>query len=252
MLYSLRTTFFAVFAVFCCANTLPSDVAHKRVSAKEAPSIESSEALEVQIKRANKSEKGVPGWGVAAASISTGIGSSLLASFLFWWFFYRKKPKIEISSQIAKQTDDPGSTFYIIKLVNKTSSDIINVKFDLSLAKLAHHSPEAETNIYVLDALRIGRKTPTSELMSINRYDKHDKKASYAIQLAVPLQSDDDSGDLSVTLESLLQEQFTHLIFRVYATHSVSGFSRITQRIYEIHHIKEGRFKPGATVDMTN
>jgi hypothetical protein len=68
-------------------------------------------------------------------SIIVGIVSGFIASYLFLMYFLkRKKPKIEISKHISKQ-QFRGETNYFFKFVNKTKSEIYDVRVEATFYK---------------------------------------------------------------------------------------------------------------------
>lgn len=69
------------------------------------------------------------------ASLAAGVISGVLASYLFLvCFMKRKRPKIVISDYISKEEID-GETNYLFKFVNKTKSEIFDVRIEPTFYK---------------------------------------------------------------------------------------------------------------------
>lgn len=170
------------------------------------------------------------------AAIILGVLSSLVASIIFLLFLTRLRPKIEISDQISKSVSSSGKTIYRIKIINRTRVPIINVK-----AQLHRMIPNTVPGgiIYISKEITFQRH----EIMELSKFDKKDKTASYAYRFR--------SYDV---LEDLWQDDTqAYLRFRIYATHSVSGFSRVFRKDYftKRNTIITGEFDFGASMKVS-
>lgn len=171
-------------------------------------------------------------------SVITGVCSAivtgLISSAMFWYWLYRKKPKILISQNIAKFPYD-GDELYAIKIVNKTSDDLINVKFELLVATTIGTSSTTDRadRIHIipkikLEEIQIGRNNPIREMMIIEKFSRDDHEAKYAQQIVT-----------KINIEDLCHDNNQFLSFRIIATHASSGFSKNFERRYD--HPLNGR-----------
>jgi hypothetical protein len=164
-----------------------------------------------------------------------GILSSGLASLVFWYLFYNIKPKIEISEHIAYSTlsNDPAKNKHVIKFINKSKTDLTNVKLELK-RMLAQNSLKG--NVYAFESLRL----KTCEISIVDKFDKKDKDSKYAIQVVV-----DDN------LNQIWKPSSETLIFSVIATHSVSGSTKLFEMEFKHQtNLKKGTFVTGNTFEI--
>ena len=165
-------------------------------------------------------------------AVLIGILSSIIASILFLWFLTKIRPQLEISDQIAKERSLEGKTIYKIKVINKTSHPIINIKAQLLLV-----TPTVVPGGILMETKKIPLKK--SEVMYIEKFDRSDEEAKYAFRF--------------VTYEDIenIWENNKELLFRIMATHSVSGFTKVFEKkYYNKKSIKEGEFKIGEEMDI--
>ena len=166
--------------------------------------------------------------------ILTGVLSSLVASSLFLFILLRLRPKIEISPYIAVQERKKG-TAYIIKIINKTQREIIDIQSELVVA----------TPINVMDGTittikRLKLETPNSFYM--NKYDKKDRNAEYAGRYLTYEDIDLKWPDDSVS----------YLQFRILAKDSLSGFSNYFHHSFYVKEncLIKGSHKFGDNLDI--
>jgi hypothetical protein len=214
-------------------------------------------------------------------AVTTGIASSLAASFLFWFVLYRKKPVVEVSSQILKVLDHEGNPkHYLIKVVNHTKADITNVKYELILEKISSRNEmEIDTSGRLEKILsRIKNETPRlqkkstitifktplklglhgdrKELMAIEKYIHPIKdvngEALYAQLFAIVPQHQPGSKSLDELLaDNNLDRPYKYLVFNLYAEHSTSGFGQFFSKKYSQSDIHDGkRFKWGKSTEI--
>ncbi|NOX37708.1 MAG: hypothetical protein GXO78_09245 [Calditrichaeota bacterium] len=167
-------------------------------------------------------------------AILIGIFSSLIASFTFIFFLARLRPRIEISSKIAKRIGENQNPEYRIKIINRTPRSIINIKAQLHLM-----APVSTPGGIIMTSKEI--KLKRDEIMEISRFNKKDPLAGYAFRF--------------VTFENIdeIWQDDTHffLRFRIHATDSFSGFSRVFVKDYHKKRssIKEGEFEFGNSLN---
>jgi hypothetical protein len=169
-------------------------------------------------------------------AIIIGVLSSLIASIVFLLFLTRLRPRILISDQIAKSTSDSGKKIYRIKVVNETKVPIINVKAQLHLM-----NPNMAPGGIIFISKEISFQR--SEMLEIAAFDSKDKAAEYAYRF----RSYEDIDNL------WSDDAHSYLRFRIYATHSISGFSRVFRKDYHTKRntIIEGDFAFGTSTAIS-
>jgi hypothetical protein len=169
------------------------------------------------------------------ASILLGAISSLIASVVFLLFLTRVRPRIIISECIAKGTSANGKAIYRIKVINRTRVPIINVK-----AQLHFMRPTVAPGgiIYISKEIKLQR----SEIMELSEFNLKDNTAAYAYRFR-------SYEDLD---ESWNDDKQSYLRFRLYATHSISGFSRVFRKDFHTkrNSIVDGDFAFGNSVEV--
>ncbi len=168
-------------------------------------------------------------------SILIGVLSSLVASIVFLLFLTRLRPKIEISNQVARTVTSTGKTIYRIKIINKSRVPIMNIR-----AQLHVMTPTTVPSgiIYVSKDISFQQ----SAVMELSKLDKQDKTAAYAYRFRTYDSLDDLWNN----------DSQSYLRFRVQATHSVSGFSKVFRKDYytKRNSIVDGEFDFGNSVNI--
>ena len=142
-------------------------------------------------------------------SLIIGILSGIVASYLFLMYFLgRKKPIIEISEHISK-VQFKGETNYFFKFVNKTDSEIFDVRVEATFFK-----PVGDLNGTNLHGTDITLKD--SFFMYIPKNTKEDQHNLHCMRLR--------------TVENL-EEKWTDpsskIRLTIIARHSLSGFNKV-------------------------
>ena len=159
-----------------------------------------------------------------------GVISGFIASMLFVLFLYRLRPKILISSEIAKELQSNGQFFYTFKIVNETPYPVIDFKLELIIL--------TPTN------LPNGTGSHAKIISSLERFELESGKNP----------SPDFDNELFFTfpaaLEDVWDDTSQQLLLVVIAKHSLSQFSRVTkQRFFRRDaSIKVGRFPTGESL----
>ncbi|MGA2824360.1 MAG: hypothetical protein ABSE72_12640 [Bacteroidales bacterium] len=148
-------------------------------------------------------------------SVVIGVLSSLVASLIFLFYLTRVRPKIEISDQVARTISASGKTIYRIKVINKSRVPIINIKTQLHVMR---PTTVPAGIIYISKDITFQQ----SEIMELSKFDTQDKTAAYAYRF----RSYDALDDL------WSEDSQSYLRFRIRATHSVSGFTRVFRKDY--------------------
>jgi hypothetical protein len=143
-------------------------------------------------------------------SIIIGIMSSLAASLLFLLFLSRLKPRIVISSQIAKEKISENKIVYKIKVINKGVRSIINIKARLHLMILKVVSGGVMVRSIEIPLIR-------TDPLEIPGFDPKDVQASYAFRFRTYEDLDAIWNDDSTS----------YLRFRILAMDSLSGFGKV-------------------------
>jgi len=155
----------------------------------------------------------------------------IIASAIFYYFLLRLKPRIEISSKIAKGLSTIDNTvIYRIKIINYTKVPIIEIKAHLHIFK---NYQTSTGEIWKSQAIKLRRDDP----LVILKYDKKDKDAKYAYRFLTYEDVDTMWSDNTKA----------YLKFRLICKHSVSGFTGFFEQDYRIKRksIKMGDFSKG-------
>ena len=151
--------------------------------------------------------------------VSTIIGvlSGIIASLVFFHLLTRIRPKLQISDKIAKKKSSGTSEVaYKIKVINKTHHPIINVKAQLHLV-----TPVVVPGGILLKTREIPLKR--NEILCIEKFDSNDEQAKYAFRF-VTYENIDDIWK---------EDEKSFLRFRVIATDSFSGFTKVFVKDYQ-------------------
>jgi len=168
-------------------------------------------------------------------SIIIGVLSSLTASFVFLLCLSRLRPKILISSQIAKGKTSQGETVYRIKVINKSKRTIINVKANLHLM-----TPKVVPGGLIVNAkmIQLKREDP----MQIAMFNLKDKEASYAFRFQT-------YEDIETIWEN---DASSYLRFRIFAMDSLSSLGKVFRQDYHTkrNSIIDGEFEFGNSLEI--
>ena len=164
-------------------------------------------------------------------AIFVGIFSSLIASVFFYLLLYRTRPKIEISDKIAKT---PSGKSYVIKVINKSKRDAIDIKAELLLMKSVNVSNGI---IWRRKKIPLNREY----LFVLNKFSNNDQETNYAFRFTT-----------NEDIEKLWNDENQYLFFQVYAKDELSGFGKVFSKKYYRKNsaIKKGRFKLGDTFEI--
>ena len=168
--------------------------------------------------------------------IWTYIISPLGASFVFVYLMYRQRPKLELSTQIAKTTIG-DNTVYAFKVINAGRRDANSVMAELFL--IQPHVVEGGTgyNIMELDLVR-------NNLFQMRPLKKVGDRFGAVFEF--------------ITTEDLEAEwsgfQNSYLLFRVSAQDSISQFTKVFTAEFESPEeaVVVGRFAKGARMEITS
>ena len=166
-------------------------------------------------------------------TILLGIISSYIASYFFLLFFIKsKKPKIIISNHISK-VEFKGETNYLFKFVNKTKSEIFDIKVEPKFYK-----PFGDTK---------GKNLNGKDIQLEDNFFMH-----------IPQQKEDDKFNLHAmrvrTLKELDTEWTDEASFiglTIIAKHSLSGLSKVFYKEFNtVDCITEKKFASGDDLNV--
>jgi len=169
-------------------------------------------------------------------AISIGVLSSLIASLVFLLFLTKIRPDVIISDKISKSIDSAtGELSYKIKIINKTSRSIINIRPQLLLISLIAMPGGMIEHTKIISV-------KYNHIMEISKFDLQDKNAEYAWRLITTENIDDLWED----------DAHSFLRLKIFATDSFSGFGKIFHRDYHIKKscIEEGNFEFGNSIKI--
>jgi hypothetical protein len=122
-----------------------------------------------------------------------------------------------------------GSIYYQIKLINRTRFDIVRIR-----AELLHTQevmiPGSNASIPLFHTKPVPLKR--AEILRIGRFNSRDKGAQFAFRFVA----------YDIEVNAKINDRF---LFRVYAEHAISGYSRVEQGHYSMNLIRDGDFEGG-------
>ena len=170
------------------------------------------------------------------ASLVTGLVSSICASIVFVFLMYTLRPKLKLSSKIAK-TSFEGKTVYAFKVANMGTRDAYSINAELFI--IQPHPVEGGIGYNIIELPLVRRK-----LFHIRPLAKIGDKFGGVFEF--------------ITIEDLDAEwrkfENSYLLFRVYAQDSISMFSRVFTAEFDAPEaaIVAGRFAKGASMKIAH
>jgi hypothetical protein len=168
-------------------------------------------------------------------SIAIGVVSSVVSSIVFLLALSSFRPNLEVSPIISRTTDREGNKCYTIKVVNKGSRSVLNVKAKLRLQT----SQSVPGGLIVRNR---GIELRASEVFEIKKFNKKDFAAEYAHRFLSYEDIDDIWQD----------ENNSYLSFRIYATDSLSNFGKVFGQEYHTKRVSliDGSFEFGNSMKI--
>ena len=170
--------------------------------------------------------------------LATGALGSLVASGVFLAFLRAIQPRITICPLIARsEFRESGRGSHSIKVINRSWFQLIDVDARLDLVCRHASPPKGEP---LLTVTNIPLVTPHLFNLAPLRPRWLDSEAKYAARFAV-------RGNLEGHLpeEEASGEPKDFLLFRIAATHSLSGFRRVVDQTFMLGAIQAGAFHFG-------
>lgn len=161
-------------------------------------------------------------------SIVTGIISGVISSVFIYYFLFCIKPKVDIAAKVAANIENNGQALIRIKVVNKTHTNLAEVKYTL------HKCHRYSDGIVHIDQV----KSLKEPIPFIPRYSNDDQNASYAVRYTFALDP------------NILTSDDDYLLFSFYAKHSVSGSAIFIQREYRSGDIWRGAYQTRESTDI--
>ena len=145
--------------------------------------------------------------------IATGVISSFVAAVVFLVFLRAIRPKIVICDCIAQsEFREDGRGSHSIKVINKSLFSLIGVDLRLDLIRTHTAPPEGRPLLTVSNIPLL-----TEHLFDIPGYRPWDAEAKYSVRFAV----------LGELFQQWPDDPNNYLLFRLAATHSLSGFRKV-------------------------
>jgi len=165
----------------------------------------------------------------------TGFVSALCASAVFVLLMYRQRPKLQLSTKIAKTTID-GQTFYALKVINTGRRDAISIVAELVLIQQTVVEGGIGYNVIELDLVR-------NKLFHLRPLSKVGDKFGAVFEFLT-------TEDLETEWENFHD---SYLVFRVTAQDSLSLFTHVFTAEFESPEkaIVVGRFAKGAKMTIS-
>lgn len=166
----------------------------------------------------------------------TGIVSSLCASGVFVFLMYSMRPKLQLSTEIAK-TIFEGQTVYSFKVINTGRRDAISLIAELLL--IQPNVVEGGIGYNIIDIPLVRNK-----LFHIRPLSKVGDKFGAVFEFITTENIDDE----------WIKFQNSYLLFRLTAQDSLSLFYHVFSREFESpgKSIVIGRFAKGAKMNIAN
>jgi hypothetical protein len=163
--------------------------------------------------------------------LTVGFVSGIAASIAFWLIMFTLRPKIAISTHIAKELVGTTSK-YRIKIVNLGRRAAEDVEVRVFVVK------EIDEGVDHLNVVEVDGKSG----YTLGRYSRRDESTRYARRIILK----DFDPEASWT------DDTQQLLIRVYARDGVSGLRKETERrIPRLDAIKAGNFKVGNSFEIS-
>lgn len=163
-------------------------------------------------------------------SVFVGIFSSFAASSAFLLVLFKLRPKIEISEEIADQSNQNGPCF-AFKLINKSRYQIFDISMEAMLITPVQVPGGAVYNPTELPLRR-------SHFHELGGFNKKDTTAHYALRVAT-----------LVDLREVWKSDSQFLRVNVVSRHALSGFSGVHTMVFHTKgQIKIGKHRFGESL----
>ena len=159
-----------------------------------------------------------------------GILSGIISSLIFFLIFFLIKPRIKISERICKEKGSNNEDLYRIKIVNKTFSMLVNMEYFLYYKTIHSDGIDSIEEI----------KPCKPKLKCIPKFC-FKKNEDYAVRISYSINSKERPIDNT-----------HHLVFRIVASHQITGTIKADSVEYSEEKIQEGQFETGESTKIIN
>jgi hypothetical protein len=164
--------------------------------------------------------------------IGTGVFSSFAASGLFLGCLSRLRPNVEISKQIAVDEVD-GRRHYHVKVVNRTRASLVHVRAEMHFIRQKGVPGGSIVRVHRIPLLR-------DDAFEIGAFDKNDIDYEFAYRFQ----------EVEEDLMDEWNDELRAIRFRIMASHSISGFTRVFAQEYRNKRtdLVHGDFEAGSSM----
>lgn len=190
---------------------------------------------------------------MSAEAIVAGVIGSLIASLVFWGYFFFLRPHVQIAGVISKGADLDGGEVYFIKFVNQGRCALTDVSCELAVAR---EEVAGNSGGKILRRHVIALRNPEFRYLAGRPFRSEVDVAQNAKRLVFDKQSLKDVkvpggiGD-GITPEGIVGTDGFFLELRVFARHGISGHARLAKMRYcTADAITLKPYKPGTTLEL--
>lgn len=162
-------------------------------------------------------------------SLIIGIISGIVSSVIIYLLVFQVKPKIKISENIARYTNENGDNIYKIKVINKSFFAVFNLSYSLHYC---HRQPDGIIHIIEIEPLK-------SSLFYISQKCFFDKDNKHAVRISYNIDKDKYPLD-----------ENSYLKFTIIATHSFTNTTSYKEATYNRDDIIDGMFETGDSMKV--
>lgn len=162
-------------------------------------------------------------------SLIIGIISGIVSSVIIYLLVFCVKPKIKISDDIARYTDENDNDVYRIKIINKFYFSVFNLNYSLHYCC---KQPDGIIHIIEIEPQK-------SSLRYISPKRCFDKDNKHAVRISYNI--DEDKYPL---------DENSYLKFTIIATHSFTNTTSYKEANYNKDNIIDGMFETGDSIKV--
>jgi len=172
-------------------------------------------------------------------AITTGIISSIMASFVFLFLIFCLRPRVTISEHLARYVDKDGNKIFLFKIINRSYFKIVDLQ-----TKMLILTP---IGTYGGNNLKIEYlKLKTDKIWYLDRRNNFFKKSEHATFAIIFSCLDDLDAIWNHKNGSILH-------IEVICKHGLSGFNKVITRNYHSDtEIKNGYYKYGNSTEIVS
>jgi hypothetical protein len=169
------------------------------------------------------------------ATILTGVASSFVAALVFLGFMHCIRPKIQISTHIARRALAAGGHDYAIKVLNRSRRALLDLYPRLQIVHVT--LPPGGHHLMTAESIELRR----SHFFLLRGYRKSDRDAHYAVRFST---TEDLGGKWH-------DREHSYVRFIIKATDRISGVVDVFEMDYRGHEaIVDGQFMTGRSMEI--